>query len=362
MKKILFAAACVLAGVLIVLGFRYASAPKQSSSSVKSSVPAVFSSAASDDAEMASEPSASAGSTAQGLTVRVLLTDEMQDGVQVQTALPEFSGFSGAAELNARITEKASGEISAFRQNAGTSSSAVSLSCTGYFDYSVHGNYLSVWLTGETCSGGAQSSSGLFSLCLDLTTGEFMDSPYFLFRSESAAQALLKKQLVKKIRAQESVCYFSDAEDILAERNGDYPFYLDGDLLVIYFPCGEITPHTAGIPRFEFALKELAADAPLGVPLSGETSRGAVRVNGRDALMNHAAVTDSELGVLLPAEDAAGLLGRNFSQAPDGSCSIDGISVPVVLRNGVPYASLNFFRETLGGFLFYDGTVLRVFR
>lgn len=358
MKKILFAATCVLAGVLIVLCFRNASAPKQSSAAARSSAPA----ASSSDAETASETPSSAGSTAQNLSVRVLLTDELQNGVQVQTALPEFSGFSGAAELNECITEEVSCKISALRQNAGTSSSSVSLSCTGYFDYSVHGNYLSVWLTGETNSGGAQSSSELFSLCMDLSTGEFMDSPYFLFRSESAAQELLKKQLVKKIRTQESTYYFSDAEDILAERNGDYPFYLDGDLLVIYFPCEEIAPRTSGIPLFEFALKELAADAPLEVPLSGETSRGAVRVNGSDALMDHAVVTDSELGVLLPAEDAAGLLDRKFSTAPDGSCSIDGISVPVVLQNGVSYASLDFFRETLGGFLFYDGTVLRVFR
>ena len=307
-------------------------------------------------------PDSSAASGGRySVTVRAELTSVTENGAKIQTAVPVFSGFPAAESLSGSIAETVASHVSALKALASSAPSGANIPyyCCDYFDYSLHGSILSVWITGGSYAGGANGAQTLVSFNMDLDSGRLLDSPYSLFREESAGKTLLQKQLEKKIRSQDGL-YFSDALQILSRRQGDYPFYLDGDLLVVYFPAEEITPHSGGVPRFEFLLKELAVDAPLSAPLSGESSRGAVRVNGSDALMNHAVLSDGTGGLLLPLTDAAALLGKTVS-LQNGVYSVDGFAAPAVIKNDVPYVPLDYFRDTLGELVFYDGTALHLF-
>lgn len=296
------------------------------------------------------------------VAVKTALTNTVRNRVRIRTAVPQFSGFPGTETLNRQIaqqTQSAEAALETSAEAASSGSAGETAFYSSYFDYTDRGGQLSVWVTWQSGADGARDGRGVSAWNVETATGKPCGTPDFLFRDRAGGGKWLTGQIEKKIRDRADV-YFPDAARIVEKKGGNYDYYLDGDTLVVVFGSGEIAPPSADPVSFAFPLKEMAVGSPLSVPLSGQSSRGAVRVNGQDALMRNRPVPDGRGGYLLPLEDTCALLGLEITRG-DGACAAGGKAVEPTLVQGVSYAPLSFFTETAGELLFYDGGVLRIF-
>jgi len=71
-------------------------------------------------------------------------------------------------------------------------------------------------------------------------------------------------------------------------------------------------------------------------------------------------VITNDTGVFLPLRDTGNALNHAVVQK-DGKYTVDGKAVQPTMLNGVAYMPLQYFTETLGDFIIYDGKVLRMF-
>lgn len=296
--------------------------------------------------------------------VRAVLTNEKQGRIQVETAVPIFSGFPSADELNQKIKKLSDDGIAQLKADTadllpGSSAGADALYFGSFFDYSRNGDVLSVWVTGENYSGGAHGLHWIDAFTVNTKTGIFYTSLSSLFRSPEAGVREITDEILKKIDAQPDV-YLPNATraaQTVKDKNGDYKFYLDGGNLVVYFDLYEILPYAAGIPIYAFPVKNL----DLGPKLSPLPALGKVRCNGTTAAFQDPVYTDGNGGVYLPLEDAAALLGHTVTDK-NGTYAVDGKAVEVKNVQGKAYAPVTFFTGTLGDFIVWDGEVLRFFR
>lgn len=295
--------------------------------------------------------------------VRAVLTNEMRGRIHVETAVPVFTGFSAAADLNRRI-KKLSDDGTA-QLKAGTadlsptfSAGANMLYFGSFFDYSRNGDILSVWITSENYSGGAHGTHWIDAFTLNTRTGKFYASPASLFRDPEAGVKKITDGILSRISAQPDG-YLPDAaqaSQTVEDKKGDYKFYLDGGDLVVYFDLYEITPYAVGIPKFAFPVKDLGLEPAL----SSLTPAGKVRCNGADAAFRHPVFSGDD-GIYLPLQDTAAVLGRTVTQQ-NGKYAVSGKTVGVKSLQGTAYAPMTFFTNELGDFIVYDGEILRFFR
>lgn len=305
-------------------------------------------------AEVKAQPAA-----ADPFSVRVALTNEKEDNIQVQTAVPEFSGFSAAAELNAKISKVSQDGIAELKEatkdlQIGDTAGAGSLYYASFFDYTRNNDVLSVWVTSENYSGGAHGTHGITAFTVNTKTGEFYTALSSLFSDAQTGEQKITDQILTKINAQPDA-FFPEAVQTVKDKKGDYLYYLNGGTLVVYFELYELVPYVGGIPTFEFPVKDLA----LKPTLSDVKPLGNTRLNGTDVAFENPVVSD-ENGSYLPLEETAALLGRTVTNT-DGKYAVDGQTVEVKTIDGKIYAPITFFSGTLGDFVIYDGTVLRFF-
>lgn len=291
------------------------------------------------------------------LTVKVNLADKTEDKIQIRTAIPQFSGFQAAEELNAKIQKVSDDGIAQIKQDTqdlGDVPGAGSLYYQSYFDYTHNDDVLSVWVTSENYSGGAHGMSWVNAFTVNTKTGESYGTLGSLFKDPAAGVQYITDKIIKDIQKSPEG-FFPEAIQTVKDKKGNYSFYVDGSDLVIYFDLYEITPYAAGMPMFRFPLKDLQTkpyftekDPPTGFKLNGQDIKFKEQVVSNDS------------GVFVPLEETAAALNDALVEE-DGKFTVDGKSVEVTMINGAPYAPLMFFNGTLRDFVFYDGTTLRMF-
>lgn len=88
-------------------------------------------------------------------------------------------------------------------------------------------------------------------------------------------------------------------------------------------------------------------------------SWGNIRKNGMSLDFNNKVISN-EKGTFLPLEETGGALSHRVLNK-NGIYTIDGKAIQPTMINGIAYMPLQYFTDTLGDFIIYDGEVLRMF-
>ncbi|WP_277668622.1 DUF3298 and DUF4163 domain-containing protein [Caproiciproducens galactitolivorans] len=284
-----------------------------------------------------------------------------EDDVQIQTAIPVYSGFSAAEKLNKeirKISVDGIAEVKEMGKDLGDSAAEKHLYFTSFFDSFLDGDVLSVWIYSENYTGGAHGFRWLRTFNVNTKTGETYETPGALFKDPQAGTKLITDKILADIQRHPEL-YFPEAAQTVKDLNGKYSFYLDGQNLVVYFQLYDIAPYAAGIQEFKFPLKDLQTKIPLG-----GHKRGDIRLNGED-ISFAAKVVSNDNGEFLPLEDTAKALGLTVTQM-DGKYTVNGKAVKPVMMDGTAYLPLMTFNDLLKefgvkGFALFDGQILRMF-
>ncbi len=289
--------------------------------------------------------------------VQVKLTNQKEDNILIQTAIPEFSGFSSADELNSKISQLSKDGIARLKEDTkdlGDSAGAGSLYYSSFFDYSRNNDVLSVWITSGNYSGGAHGMSWINSFTVNTKTGTFYTDLGSLFQEPAAGEKKITDRILKTIDEKKDA-YFPEAPQAVKDRKNKYSFYLDGGNLIVYFDLYELIPYAGGIPKFEFPVKDLALKPMLG----NQKSLGITRLNGTDTAFTNPVYTEND-NIYLPLEETATHMGHKVTNS-NGKYTVDGKAAEVKAVGGKVYVPLIYFTETLNDFVIYDGTALRLF-
>lgn len=287
--------------------------------------------------------------------------DKTEDGVMVRTAIPVFSGFSGAEKLNKEIQKISVDSIAEVKEQAkelGNSAAAGHLYFISFYDSFLDGDVLSVRIYNENYTGGAHGFRWIRTFNVNIKTGETYETAGALFKDPQAGTKQITDKILADIKRHPEL-YFPEAAQTVEALKGKYPFYLDGQNLIVYFQLYDIAPYAAGIPEFAFPLKDLQTKMPLG----GHT-RGDIRLNGKDIQFTDQVVSNQD-GDFLPLKDTAKALSLTVTQK-DGKYFVDGKAVKPVMMDGKAYLPLETFNELLkdagkNGFVVFDGQILRMF-
>lgn len=290
------------------------------------------------------------------------VVNKVEDGIRIQTAIPVFTGFSAAKELNEKIRKISADGIAELKQTAkdlGVSSTAGTLYFHNYYDYFWDNNVLSVLISNGNYTGGAHGLQWIIAFNVNITTGEFYETPGDLFKDSGAGTKLITDKIIADIQKQ-STGFFPEAVKTVRDKKGNYSFYLDGQNLVVYFDLYEITPYAAGIPSFTIPLANLETKLRLG----GNPAMGNDRLNGVNAVFNHKVIANDN-GVFLPLKETGNALCLNVLEK-DGKYTVNGKPVQPTMIEGVAYMPIQYYNDILEnysikGFVVYDGNVLRMF-
>ncbi len=290
------------------------------------------------------------------------VVNAVEGGIQIRTALPDFSGFSAAEELNKKIREISDNGLAEVKQaekELGNSAAEGHLFFQSDYDLFWDNDILSVWIMNENYTGGAHGYRWIKSFNVNIQTGEFYETPSALWKDAQVGTKKITDTILADIKKRPDF-YFPEAAKTVEEKHGAYPYYLDGQDLVVYFDLYELMPYAGGMPEFRFPLTDLDLKFRLG----NNPARRNVRDNGMDMeFQNPVVVNDG--GVLLPLEETADALRHNVKKA-DAGYTVDGKSVKPTVIKGTAYMPVDFF-NTLGengpipGFVVYDGKTLRIF-
>lgn len=299
---------------------------------------------------------------ADSFSIRTVLTNEKRDRILVETALPVFSGFSAADELNRKIQKLTDDGVSQLREETADIASGAGVALDrfyygSFFDYSRNGDVLSVWISSENYSGGAHGMHWITSFTVDTKTGKFYSPLSSLFRDPKTGVQKITDGILKKIEAQPDgyLPNAAQASQTVKDKKGDYGFYLDGGNLVVYFDVYELLPYAAGIPTYAFP----AGDLDPGPKLSPLPPLGNVRCNGA-AVPYQGQAFSGDSGVFLPLEETSALLGHGMTKK-NGEYDVEGRKAPTKTIQGKVYAPLTFFTDALHDFVVYDGAILRFY-
>ena len=94
-----------------------------------------------------------------------------------------------------------------------------------------------------------------------------------LFVNAIEGVAYVEEKMTERIT--DSGYFFPGAEAELEKYQGDFPFYINGNQIVVYFSVYELAPYVAGIPFFAFTDAELG---DLLRPEIAEAIRGRVSI------------------------------------------------------------------------------------
>lgn len=273
----------------------------------------------------------------------IAIENRTEEDIQKKMVTPQFSGFAGADELNAKIAAEQQDTLANLQAIAEENRSAGQVSTLFYqsvFDYQDNG-LLSVWLTNETYTGGAHGTSWVSSYNVNPETGKFYEFRD-LFREPEEAIPEITDQILshlKNILTDESL--YETASEAVRALNGDYSYYLDGENLVVYFQPYDVAPYALGIVRVPVALSSLP---DMTVALRAAPARRTIRVNGQDTDLNRNMMIGSggDTTVLLPVPETARLCGVQAT-VKNQACLIDGKEYPVTYANGGAFMTLSDF-------------------
>ena len=297
-----------------------------------------------------------------GFTLGNDVVNTAEDGVQIQTAIPTFTGFSAAKELNEKIRKISDDGIAeAKKTNKELENSAAKghLFFQSYYALFWDNDILSVWVMSENYLGGAHGDRWLKSFNVNIQTGEFYETPGALFKDAQAGTKKITDTILADIKKRPDF-YFPEAAQTVKDKRGAYSYYLDGQDLVVYFDLYELIPYAGGMPEFRFPLTGLDTKLRLG----NYPDRRNVRDNGMDTEFKNPVVVNDG-GLLLPLEETADALCHTVEKK-NGDYSVDDKAVKPTMINGAAYMPIDYFNELgknsgIKGFVVYDGKTLWIF-
>lgn len=121
--------------------------------------------------------------------------------------------------------------------------------------HSKNGDLVSLWMMVDNYTGGAHGLYWIEPYTFNILLGERYDF-IGLFREGNASAALVTDQILNTITKNPEL-YFESAEESVKNYKNEYPFYINGNQLVVFFSLYDIAPYAGGIQFFDFDAEEL---------------------------------------------------------------------------------------------------------
>ncbi|WFA09911.1 DUF3298 domain-containing protein [Tissierella sp. Yu-01] len=285
------------------------------------------------------------------------------DVKSIDVVLPIFEGFNGADKINEgvlNIALDAIGEANAFSRSMmpikkeliekGEVAASMVVNLDMTYDYEKLGDLLSVQLNIYSYYGGAHGTSQVISITANTSTGEIYEFKD-LFKQDTDYNSAITNCILEEIDKNPE-WYFPNYEETIANKEGNYEFYIDGDKLVVYFGLYDIAPYAAGIRHFIIDsedIKDILKDEVYNSIKDGK-ERGHISYNGKDIDSDEGVIQDNNT-ILLPLRSIAETLGYDVDWNKNDGAIVDGKPVSVeslVIIDGSTYVPLTYFKDSLG--------------
>lgn len=299
----------------------------------------------------------------------------------IDVVLPRFGGFNGADRINKEVLNialDAIGDANAVAESMlplkkeleekdePAASMVVSLDMT--YDYVKLNDILSVQLNIYSYYGGAHGMSQVLSITSNTFTGEIYEFKD-LFKEGVDYNRRVTELILAQIE-EDPEMYFSDYEETITNKDGDYEFYIDGNKIIVYFGLYDIAPYAAGIRYFPIAsgdIKDILKDEVYNSIKSGD-ERSAISYNGKDIKSDKDIINSDDI-MLIPLRVIAEALGYEVGwNNRDGAIvAEEPVSItPQRVIDGTTYVPVSFFKDVLNenvslGIIAKDKIIVRVY-
>lgn len=192
--------------------------------------------------------------------IETLTIEEDDEHYTVNVNYPLVKGFPGAGVLSQAIEEKVQGAVTQLHdfvddyEKDGWENLYEKMYLNGDYGYQQSDELVSLWMTFDNYGGGAHGHYWINTYTFNSENGiqyGFED----LFQNECGLVYVLDI-ILDEVRS-DSDLYFESAVDTILGYGYDYNFFIDGDLLTIFFPLYDIAAYASGIMTFEFSCYEL---------------------------------------------------------------------------------------------------------
>ena len=178
--------------------------------------------------------------------------------LEIDLNVPILSGFDSAADINKEISERITAgraEVEAAASNMEADQAQMKAGLHSNYLYSKNGDLVSLWMMVDNYTGGAHGLYWIEPYTFNIFLGERYDF-IGLFREGNASAALVTDQILNTITKNPEL-YFESVEESVKNYKNEYPFYINGNQLVVFFSLYDIAPYAGGIQFFDFKAEEL---------------------------------------------------------------------------------------------------------
>lgn len=314
----------------------------------------------------------------QTFTVKNSVIKNNEKYLSINVATPYFEGFKSADKVNELIRSLIVDSIGEARLNAklnkqedeewikkGQESMIRDTTLDIFYDYSISGNILSVYLHTYYYSGGAHPINWINSITINTLTGEiysFMD----LFSDSINAAKLIEEKIIAKIEENPQP-FFAEYKETIKDKNGDFNFYFDGDELVVYFDIYDIAPYSSGTSYFVFKANEIKKVLKTEIynSINMVKSNGPIYLNGNDINSKSTPYIDDDGIIMVPLRaiaealnykvdwnkrDGAIIAGGFIKNGVDSYYTTNKNPVKIakaIVTNGVTFVPIQYFTQVL---------------
>ncbi|HAF59609.1 MAG TPA: hypothetical protein DCK81_00475 [Clostridiales bacterium UBA9856] len=196
------------------------------------------------------------GSKAGAFSIESSYIQESGEHLSINAEYPVLKGFPGADQLNAEIREKVEAAATEVRNAAleleGREGFVASLNSN--YQYFHNKNLASLWMNWDNYTGGAHGLYWMDSYTFNTDTDEIYTFPGLFLEGADGAEYVTNK-ILEEITGGDY--YFETAADKVIGYENDYPFFINGEELIVYFQLYELAPYVAGMQSFSFSVDEL---------------------------------------------------------------------------------------------------------
>lgn len=186
------------------------------------------------------------------------LSRESDDYLEINLDLPVVSGFEAAAKLNEEISTSVAAAKSEVKDAADALKAEGSQAIAGLgsnFLYSKNGDIVSIWIMMNNYTGGAHGLYWLNTYTFNTKTNEIYTFDN-LFKEGEDYTTVIRNKIISEIKKAPDY-YFPGAVDTIASYSGEFPFFINGNKIIVYFGLYDISPYAVGIRYFEFDADEI---------------------------------------------------------------------------------------------------------
>ncbi len=302
------------------------------------------------------------------IQVKHSIIESNTDTKSINVVIPIFNGFTGADRLNEKVLNLALdviGETNAMDQlmeelreemkKSGDPGISAVATLDMDYDYVKEGDLLSVRFIQYVYYGGAHGLEQFITFTSNTSTGEMYEFKD-LFKNDVNYNSVVKELILKELEKNAEI-YFSDYKETIANKNGDYKFYIDGDKIVVYFDLYEIAPYAAGIIQIAIDsedVKHILKEEVYQSMKNGK-ERSNIIINGK-SINTDKKIINQDDKTLIPLRVVAESLGYEVNWNPNGNAIVNekvvkSSDVQSVVIDGTTYVSRSYFTDVLGAYV-----------